>query len=86
MKRLNICGITISLNSISVRFRPDSRFVRHSRESGNPFIFVISGFGRIAESVVDRQQVPFFCLSKRKVPKKKTPGDLLEFPIPIPSH
>ena len=32
----------------------------------------------------NRQQVSFFCLSKRKVPKKKTLDVLLEFPIPIP--
>ena len=44
----------------------------------------MSGFGRTAESVVDQQQVSFFCLSKKKVPKKKTPEDLLEFLIPIP--
>jgi hypothetical protein len=44
----------------------------------------MSGFGRTAESVVDRQQVSFFCLSKRKIPKKKTPEDLLELLIPMP--
>ncbi len=47
-------------------------------------IFVMSGLGRTAASVVDRQQVSFFCLSKRKVPKKKTPEDLLGFTIPMP--
>ncbi len=33
---------------------------------------ILSGLGRIAEPVVDRQQVSFFCLSKRKASKKKT--------------
>ena len=28
----------------------------------------------------------FFLLVQAKVPKRKTPDDLLEFPIPIPSH
>ena len=49
-------------------------------------MIVMSVFGRTAESVVDRQQVSFFCLSKRKIPKKKTPEDLFEFTIQVPSH